>query len=279
MNEYRVKLKTGIEISCIDEGISDRVILCIHGLGSNKKAFLKNIDELSKSIRVIAIDLPNYGTSSKGDFPSTVKFFSDVIKEFIEVMELKNVSLCGHSMGGQIASLTALNYPDLISKLILVAPAGLEKFTPDEVKRIERYFSFDAIKNMTSAQIEINVRLNFCNFHKDAQFMIDERIELSKSVDFDFYCLTVSRAFQDMLKNPIYDYLHLIGQPVLLFFGKEDALIPNKILHPISTEFLAIEACNKIKKCRLVLIENCGHFLQFEKPDIFNREVTQFLGN
>ncbi|MGB9664346.1 MAG: alpha/beta fold hydrolase [Ignavibacteria bacterium] len=277
MKEYKVILETGIEISCFDKGISDKTVLCIHGLGSNKKAFLKNIDELSQNKRVIAIDLPSYGTSSKGDFPSTMMFFSAVIKKFIEAMDLKNVIVCGHSMGGQISILTAINYPDLIDKLILIAPAGLEIFTPDEIKRNQSYFTLDAIKNMTPAQIEFNVRLNFYNFPKEAQFMIDERIELSKSADFDFYCLTVSSAFQDMLKKPVYNFLHLIKQPVLLFFGKEDAFFPNKILHPTTTEFLAKEASKKIKNCRLVLIENCGHFLQFEMADTFNKEVIKFL--
>lgn len=279
MNEYKIILKTGIEIAYFDEGISEKTIVCIHGLGSNKKAFLKNIEELSKNLRVIAIDLPNYGNSSKGDFPSTMNFFSEVIIEFIEALDLRNVILCGHSMGGQISTLTALNYPDLVSKLILIAPAGLEIFTPDEIKRIERYFSFDAIKSMTPEQIEMNVKLNFYLFPEDAQFMIDDRLKLSKSSDFDYYCLAVSRAFQDMLKNPIAHLLNLINKPVLLFFGKEDSLIPNKILHPTTTEIIAQEACKKIRQCKLMLIPNCGHFLQFERSDIFNREVIKFLEN
>jgi pimeloyl-ACP methyl ester carboxylesterase len=279
MNEHKVKLKRGIEISYLDKGNSDKTIVCIHGLGSNKKAFLKNIDELSKKLRIIPIDLPNYGNSSKGDFPSTIKFFSEIIIEFIEALDLRNVILCGHSMGSQISIFTALNHPDLINKLILIAPAGLEKFSPQEIKRIERYFSFDAIKNLPPEQIKFNVKLNFYEFPEDAQFMIDERLELSKKPDFDYYCLTVSRAFQDMLKNPVLDLLYLVNQSVLLFFGKEDALIPNKILHHTTTEIIAQEACKKIKKCNLILISNCGHFLQFECPEIFNREIINFVGN
>jgi pimeloyl-ACP methyl ester carboxylesterase len=65
-------------------------------LGSNKKAFSKNIDYLSHYIRVIALDLPNYGNSSKGDYPSTLKFFSEIIKDFIQELKLDKVILCGH---------------------------------------------------------------------------------------------------------------------------------------------------------------------------------------
>ncbi|MEJ5304846.1 MAG: alpha/beta hydrolase [Ignavibacteria bacterium] len=277
MNELKVKLKSGIEISYFDKGISDKTIICIHGLGSNKKAFLRNIDELSQHARIIAIDLPNYGNSSKGDYPSTLRFFSDIVIEFVQTLNLNDVILCGHSMGGQIAILTALNYPKLIAALILAAPAGLEKFTSDEIKRLEKIFTFDSIKNMSDEQIKFNVKLNFYNFPPEAEFMITDRIELRNDPSFDFYCLTVERAFQDILRNSLPDSLQYINQPTLLFFGKQDALIPNKALHPILVEKLANEACNRLKKCKLVLVENCGHFIQFEKPDIFNKEVLDFI--
>lgn len=279
MTEHIIKLKSGLEIAYFDEGNFEHIILCIHGLGSNKKAFIRNIYEFSQFARVIAMDLPNYGNSSKGDYPSNLKFFSETIIEFVEELKLGKIILCGHSMGGQIAILTALNFTDIIKKLILIAPAGLEKFTQEEIKRVERYFSFEAIKNMTKEQIEYNVKLNFYQFPPEAQFIIDERIELTKSPYFDFYCLTVSRAFQDMLRNSVMDIIHQIQQPVLMFFGEEDALIPNRILHPTTTENLARKACKRIENCQLVLIKDCGHFLQFEKPDIFNKMVSYFINH
>ena len=191
MIEHKIKLKSNIEIAYFDLGKWSETLICIHGLGSNKKAFSKNIDYLSHYIRVIALDLPNYGNSSKGDYPSTLKFFSEIIKDFIQELKLDKVILCGHSMGGQIAILTALNFPDIVKKLILIAPAGLEKFTQEEIRRIERYFSYDAIKNLTKEQIEYNVKLNFYHFPPDAQVMIEESIELSESSNLDFYYLTI----------------------------------------------------------------------------------------
>lgn len=275
--EKRVILKSGIEIAYFDFGVNEKVLLCVHGLGSNKKAFIKNIFELGKYFRVVALDLPNYGNSSKGDYPSTMIFFVQIIKEFADALNLERVALCGHSMGGQISILTALNYPDLVEKLILIAPAGIEVFSSDEIKRIEKYFTSDAIKNATDKEVENSVKLNFYKFPSDAQFIIAERIQLKKSKEFDYYCLTVSRAFKDMLLNPVFDVLEKINIPTILFFGLNDALIPNKILHPTTTKSLAEEACKKMKKCKLILIDECGHFLHFEKPEIFNHELISFL--
>ena len=191
MTEHIIKLKSGLKIAYFDEGNSEHIILCIHGLGSNKKAFIRNIYEISQFARVIALALPNYGNSSKGDYPSNLKFFSETIIDFVEELKLGKIILCGHSMGGQIAILTALNFPDIVKKLILIAPAGLEKFTQEEIRRIERYFSYDAIKNLTKEQIEYNVKLNFYHFPPDAQVMIEESIELSESSNLDFYYLTI----------------------------------------------------------------------------------------
>jgi pimeloyl-ACP methyl ester carboxylesterase len=273
----RIKINPDIEIAYYDEGESEKVIICVHGLGSNKKAFIKNIQHLSKNFRVIAIDLPNYGDSSRGDFPSTMKFFSEVIVEFASRLNLRQFSLCGHSMGGQISVTTAIEYSDLVKSLLLIAPAGLEKFTSDEIKRIQRYFSYDQLKSLTPDQIEYHVKLNFHAFPEDAQFMIDERIELTQKEWFHFYCLAVSRAFEDMLKNPWVDKIHLIKKPTLILFGENDQLIPNKILHNYSLKDLLVSVCKNLDNCMYKILPQCGHFLQFEKPELFNPIASEFF--
>ena len=66
--DYTVKyaeLSNSIKLAYIDEGKGPETILMIHGLGSYLPAWKKNIGELSKTYRVIAIDLPGYGKSSK----------------------------------------------------------------------------------------------------------------------------------------------------------------------------------------------------------------------
>jgi pimeloyl-ACP methyl ester carboxylesterase len=53
----------------------------------------------------------------------------------------------------------------------------------------------------------------------------------------------------------------------LLLWGKEDIMIPVKFAEPFV----------KMKKCRIILIENCGHRPYAERPDFFNKTVTDFL--
>ena len=91
------------EIAYVDEGNSENVLLFIHGLGSYLKAWDRNIPELKNHFRCIALDLPGYGKSSKQIHSGEVSFYVEILNEFITKLNLKNVSLVGHSMGGQIA--------------------------------------------------------------------------------------------------------------------------------------------------------------------------------
>jgi pimeloyl-ACP methyl ester carboxylesterase len=63
-----------------------------------------------------------------------------------------------------------------------------------------------------------------------------------------------------------------------LLAGKNDLLVPHPVLHKnLTPEILALSAAAKIPNCELILLDKCGHFLQFEKPDEFNSGVLRFL--
>src|SRR5688572_30556556 len=109
-----------IHISYMDEGKGDSTILFIHGLANYAPVWQYQLAELSKTNRCIAIDLPGNGFSSRGEYPYTMFFYAECVVRFIEKMELKQVVLTGHSMGGQIALIIALRYPHLLDRLVLV---------------------------------------------------------------------------------------------------------------------------------------------------------------
>ena len=114
-----VNLPGGERIAYVDEGKGDVTMILIHGLGSYLPAWKMNIPELSKNYRVIAIDLPGYGKSSKAPHSGMMTYYARVVKEFIEELQLVKVVLGGHSMGGQISMVTALHYPELDRKSVV----------------------------------------------------------------------------------------------------------------------------------------------------------------
>ncbi|MDR2126971.1 MAG: alpha/beta hydrolase [Prevotellaceae bacterium] len=281
--EYRHAVKkvhlpqSGYTIAYTDEGSGDKTIIFIHGLGSYLQAWIKNVETLKSDYRCISIDLPGYGKSSKEPHSGQMSFYAGIINEMVKELQLKNVYIAGHSMGGQIAITSCLLYPEMVKGLILAAPAGFEYFHKGQRQWFRDVMPLDAVKKTTAEAIQNNLATNFYRLPKDADFMITDRMAMRSADDFDAYCYAVSQSVKGMVDEPVLDYLKNIKIPVLILFGESDNLIPNRYLNPGPTAKIAKIGADKISGSKLVLIPKCGHFLMFEKSDVFNSEVKIFL--
>ncbi|HLO54838.1 MAG TPA: alpha/beta hydrolase [Saprospiraceae bacterium] len=272
-----VIIKDDIKIAYSDQGKGSETILFIHGLASYIPAWKNNVSALQTDYRCIAIDLPGYGKSSKGNYKVSMDFFAEVIHDFCVKLNIKNVVLAGHSMGGQISISTALKYPDLVSKLILVAPAGFETFHKGQRQWFRDVMTVDGVKLTTVEQIRVNYAYNFYDMPKEAQFMIDDRIKIRTASDFTDYCYHITQGVNAMVDSPVFDFLSLIKQPTLCIFGSNDNLIPNRFLNGGPTEKFAKAGAEKIPNCTLNLVEKGGHFIMFEKATEVNGLIKEFL--
>ncbi len=269
-----------VSIAYTDIGSADNkeTLLFIHGLSSYIPAWLKLIPLLKDHFRCIAIDLPGYGKSSEGVHSGGMDLYADVISRFIQKLNLTNVSLVGHSMGGHISLSTALNYPHLIDKLILIAPAGLETFSEEEKEWIKKISSPEIFCMQTDKQIRYNYEINFVSMPHDVEPMINDRIEMKKWKNYKDYCRIVNNSLNGLLDNPVFEKLNLITQRTLILFGKNDRLIPHSILHKnIIPEQIAQTGAAEFQKAIVSLIEDCGHFMQYEKPEIISGEIINFM--
>lgn len=111
----------------------------------------------------------------------------------------------------------------------------------------------------------------------EAESMIADRIVLKNDEEFFNHCTVVSNSLFGLLKTPIFNNLSDINIPTLILFGLDDLLIPNKSIHQTTTKEIAGMGSAQIMNSKLVLLEKCGHFLQYEKPEEFNSEVISFL--
>lgn len=281
---YKTKnlyLSNGLEIAYIEEGEGETTIIFVHGLGSNKWAWVKNMDLglTQSSMRCIALDLPGYGQSSTGDFPYSMSYFADVVKDFIEKLGLKNVILVGHSMGGQIAMTLVLKAFQPIKKLILVASAGFETFNALEKILLKNTYSPFLIKLQSHEQVWLNYDMSFYKMPEEAHFMVKERMALAEQTQtFEQYAKMISKCVTSMLDEPVYDHIHTISIPTLIIFGANDLLVPNRLLSPTATPLsIAQRGHKKIRHSQIVGISQAGHFVQFEAAQRFNELVTIFL--
>lgn len=273
------KLDNNIEMAYSEQGDNGEYILFIHGLASYIPAWKKNISDLKNDFRCIAIDLPGYGKSSKGNYKVTMDFFADIIAEFCQKKNINKVILAGHSMGGQIAITTALKYPDLVSRLVLIAPAGFETFNKGEKQWFKDVMTVDGVRLTTVEQIRINYAYNFYNMPDDAGFMVDDRIAIRGANDFNDYCYHITQGVNAMVDQPVFEFLPKIKQPSLCIFGSQDNLIPNRYLHGGPTEKVAVSGAQKMPECKIEMIDKAGHFVMFEKADEVNIKIKQFLTN
>ncbi|WKZ70488.1 MAG: alpha/beta hydrolase [Melioribacteraceae bacterium] len=274
---HKVNLDDGRTIAFVDEGESEEVIIFVHGLGSYLPAWKKNIEELKNNYRTIAIDLPGYGKSSKEPHEGTPEFYADVISNLMKKLNIEKANIAGHSMGGQAAITMAIKYPEQVKGLILVAPAGIESFTEGQKEWFREVMTVQGVKLTPVNQLRANVYANFYNMPDDAEFMITDRIALREAEQFDNYCYAVVQSVNGMVDQPVVNLLDRITQPTLIVFGENDNLIPNPYLNPGYTSEVAQKGKELIPNSELVMIPECGHFLQFEKPEVFNDAVKNFL--
>lgn len=278
-----VELSNDIKIAYVDEGKGDKTLIFIHGLGSYLPAWKKNIEVLKSDYRCVALDLPGYPKSSKGDYAYNMTFFADVVVEMITELKLKNPVLVGHSMGGQVAMTAALHSENIIQNLILIDPAGIETFTEKEATILKSVLTPEGVKNTSVEQIKKNFDVNFAAgvTPEDALFMYNDRLYMRDTeTEYEHYCNMIPKCVSGMLNEPVFERLKDISVPTLILFGEQDYLIPNKYLHPtLTTQQVAESAAAQIAKNQLFMIPNAGHFAMWDNAKMVNAKIQHFLEN
>ncbi|XP_054722810.1 1-acylglycerol-3-phosphate O-acyltransferase ABHD5-like, partial [Uloborus diversus] len=114
---------------CMNTNADGIPLVLLHGFAGGVGLWLMNLDSLSASRPIYAIDLLGFGQSSRPDFSSDaleaeMQFFIS-LEKWRTAVGLDKFILLGHSMGGYIAASYALHYPARVALLILVDPWGL----------------------------------------------------------------------------------------------------------------------------------------------------------
>jgi pimeloyl-ACP methyl ester carboxylesterase len=113
----------GARISTMQAG-SGEVLIAIHGLGGTKGSFLPTLAELAPQFRVIAVDLPGFGDSSKPVRASyDPGFFARAMVELLDALALDRAHIVGNSLGGRVALELGMQHPKRVGRLVLLCPA------------------------------------------------------------------------------------------------------------------------------------------------------------
>ena len=265
-------------LAYVDTGGDRPPLLLVHGLGSNLSLWRDHIEPLSETYRVVALDLPGFGVSSKHDVSGRMTDFAEAVRGFVDTLGLAPITYVGVSMGGQVGLTLALESPDTIERLVLVSPAGIETFTEEQAQALRQTMTPQAIAESDSSAIRQNTAANFANWSEDYAWLIEQRHALATRDDFMGYAHANSASVAGMVDEPVYDRLADVAHPTLVLYGTGDKLIPNPYLNPQwDTEAIAQRAEEALPNAQVHLVDNAGHLLMIEQPEVFREHVRAFL--
>jgi pimeloyl-ACP methyl ester carboxylesterase len=266
-----------LELAVHERGAGKHACVLLHGLGSDMRVWSSSLAALGSRARVLAIDLPGFGKSSKPDASYALRWVGEHVIALLDREGIDRAVVFGHSMGGQVALQLALDHADRIAALVLSAPAGFERFSASEARWIRDAVDVDYTAGASAAAVVMRHMQAFHRMPVQAWPLLRDRLAIIGGPDIRTYGRSVARSVAAMLDAPVLDALADIELPVLVTFGTEDALIPNRIVHGRDTAALARQAVARLPDAQLVLVRDAGHMVQLERPDEWNAAVVTYL--
>jgi pimeloyl-ACP methyl ester carboxylesterase len=268
----------GMDIAFIDSGGEGDPIVLVHGLSSSMGFWEYQVEELAKSHRVLALDLPGYGASARPDAPCTPPWYADVVDAWMFAVGVERGVIMGHSMGGQVAMELALTHPERVERLVLAAPAGIETFSPGAGRFMKGFWTERRALESSEEQVRANFEtMVFNRMDEGVERLIQERVRLGQSARFAGTSVAVSRSIAGMIDHPVGERARGITVPTLIVVGTEDRMIPNPVFNGGRPRAIAERAHALIPHSRLVMIDGAGHTVHHDAPRAFNRAVEEFL--
>ncbi len=279
----------GIDIAYIDSGPPPDAsvgggevptIVLIHGLSSYSSFWEYQIPALAQHHRVLALDLPGFGQSGHPDASYTPPWFASVVADWMDTVWAPRAIVMGHSMGGQVALTLALDHPERVERLVLSAPAGLERFDAGPAAFMKGYWTETRALEAGEDEIRANFVASVFNRHDDGvERLIEERVRMGHGPAFRGTSVAVSRSIAGMLDFPVWARLPEIKAPTLIVFGTDDHMIPNPIFTGGSTRSIAERGADRIPGAKLVMLPGAGHTAHHDDARGFNAAVDAFLGS
>lgn len=253
----------GAKIRYLEAGDASKPkVILLHGLGGSAENWQLTIPAIAANYHVFAPDQIGFGKSDKVLLKYRVATYTDFLDKFMSELKIEKASLVGNSMGGWVAGLMAIKYPNRVEKIVLADAAGI---LPANLNVDEIY----QLNNSTRDEIRANMKRIFANpLLQNNEALVDQFMS-SRVAANDGY--TIGSLIESIKRKEDFlnDRLGEIKKPTLIIWGKQDGLLPVAD----ATVF------NKgIAGSQIVIFDNCGHVPQFEKAADFNKEVLKFLG-
>jgi pimeloyl-ACP methyl ester carboxylesterase len=243
-------------------------LVLIHGMFGDFLDWEPVLEPLSQSHRVIAVDLPGFGMSSKPRREYTADFFVATLRELFTQLGLSEIILAGNSFGGQIAILYALQHAEMVAKLVLVDSGGFRAISNEEASAAAARFSAPVIAALTPEFHSLLFAPVFTKPSEASQLYVQRQNEKLQRSDYWAYAESVASSIRLSLSAYLLDRLPEIKCPTLLIWGDDDLVLPVE---------QARQALCKLRQGQLKVIPGCGHAPQLECSEGFLGALCDFI--
>lgn len=250
--------KTKMDYICFGKG--DKPLVIIPGL--NLKGLKGSTFLLAYMYRIFAKNYKVYIFDRKDDIPKgyTIKNIADDTAFAMNMLKITNANVFGVSQGGMIAQYLAINYPQLVDKLVLAVTLSRENKTVKKV--IENWVKMAKINNYKSLVTNMMKNMYSKQYLKKYNWLLPIISNIGKPKNFDHFIILAKAC----LTCNTYDDLNLIQCPVFVIGGKQDKIVTGK----------ASEEIAKKLNCDIYMYDNLGHAAYEEAKDFNNRILSFF---
>lgn len=236
-----------------EKGNTQIPLLLIHGAGGSNLSWPPQIRRFPAQT-VYAIDLPAHG-NSQGYAYQTISDYGSFMINWLERMQIKQIHLCGHSMGGAIAMQMAIQAPLMINRLIIIGSAARLKVNPQIL---------DLVSHPSTVPKAIKLLLKYSFSENTSSAIIQQTA----------HRLATTRAsvlYNDFIACDAFDLGNEVSQitcPTLVMVGSEDKMTPPRLGKWLS---------KTIPLAQYVEVQRAGHMLPLEQPQMVADLIAGFL--
>lgn len=273
--EVRFRDAGGHATRSIEAGAGEPVVL-LHGISGHAETWVRNVAVLSEGSRVYALDMLGHGFTDKPRIDYTIVVLADHVLAFLDAVGATRAHLVGQSLGGWVAGWLAVHHPDRVASLVSITGAGLQ-LTDDGADLTARVGARvqEATKRALDGPTRDKVRARLEWLVHDPAVVTDELVETRYRIyirpDFAAVASRLVQGFtagvrpEELLTS---ERLARISCPTLVLWTRQNPTMPWEI---------GEAASRIIPGASFYLMEEAGHWPQFEKPVEFHAVVGQFL--
>jgi pimeloyl-ACP methyl ester carboxylesterase len=269
--ELRSTEVEGVRVAYRELGAGPPVLL-IHGWPTSSYLWRGTMPAIARANRVVAVDLPDFGASDKPrDVDYGFDFHAGVLDAFLAALEIDEVAIAVHDLGGPIGLDWARRNPERVTKLALLNTLVYPEFSDAVLAFLNACRTPETREFLTSPQgLEAAMRLGLADEAKLTEEMLAAVREPFADPDAREALADAGIGLAPEGFERLATWLPTVEVPVRVVYGAQDRILPD-----IAQTMARL--AGDISQAEVTPLPDCGHFLQEEAPEEIGELLAEFF--